>query len=263
MAYSQTSIESRWINATLRSLNARLARCYNHLLVTDSNPSKLVVALDCDSPQAAFRLVEQLGDHITRYKVGPQLFSHTGPQIIRELHRLGKKVLLDLKLHDTPNVVAKSIELFAGLGVEYATVHCLGGRTMLETAGSACRGSRMQLLGVSLLTSQGAPDSYNWGWPESEQDMVLRLAGLAMESRLAGVLCSPHELWALRPKTVPGFLLVTPGIRLPGEEVFQDDQRRTASPKEALDWGADLLIIGRPITQAREPASVLERLFAR
>lgn len=134
---------------------------------------------------------------------------------------------------------------------------------MLEAAGSACRGSKLRVIGVTLLTSQGAADSYSWGWPQPENGMVLRLAGLAMECRLAGVMCSPQELQALRPKTVPGFLLTAAGIRMPGQDVFQDDQRRTASPADALAWGADLLIVGRPLTQAREPARALEALFGR
>lgn len=222
---------------------------------------KVVVALDYDDPQSAYKIVEQLGDRIRRYKIGPQLFTHAGLDSIKFLHAHGKRVFLDLKLYDTPQVVARSIDRFAALGVEFATVHCLGGRTMLEAAGSACRGSKLRLLGVTLLTSQGAPDSYNWGWQETESGMVLRLAGLGMESRLHGVLCSPQELPLLKPKTVPGFLLVTPGIRLPGREVFQDDQKRTASPAEAVDWGADLLIIGRPLTQSPEPHRVLDHLF--
>ncbi|MBY0369384.1 orotidine-5'-phosphate decarboxylase [bacterium] len=223
---------------------------------------KVVVALDYDDPQSAYKIVEQLGDRIDRYKIGPQLFTHAGLDAIRFLQAHRKRVFLDLKLYDTPQVVARSIERFAGLGVEFATVHCLGGRTMLEAAGSACRGSTLRLLGVTLLTSQGAPDSYNWGWTETESGMVQRLAALGMESRLAGVLCSPQELEMLRPKTVPGFLLVTPGIRLPGKEVFQDDQRRTSSPVEAIDRGADLLIVGRPLTQSPEPHRVLDELFA-
>jgi orotidine-5'-phosphate decarboxylase len=223
---------------------------------------KVVVALDYENAESALLLVEQLGSRIDRYKVGPMLFNAVGPDIIRELHGCKKKVFIDLKLHDTPNVVVKSIERFAGMGVEFASVHCLGGRTLLEAAGAACRGSRLQLLGVTLLTSQGAPDSYNWGWPDSELEMVQKLAGIAMEARLAGVVCSPNELKALRPRTVPGFLLVTPGIRLPGKEVFQDDQRRIASPSEAIEWGADLLVIGRPITEAPDAPHVVDNLFA-
>jgi orotidine-5'-phosphate decarboxylase len=223
---------------------------------------KVVVALDYQDSNAAKHLVEQLGDRVVRYKIGPQLYTQAGADIVRFLHLHKKKVFLDLKLYDTPMVVAKTVEQFAAMGVEYATVHCLGGRTMLQAAGSACRGSKLQLIGITLLTSQGSSDSYNWGWPEAEQDMVLRLATIGMESRLSGIMCSPNELSALRPRTVPGFLLVTPGIRIPGQEVFQEDQRRVASAQQALDWGADLLVVGRPLTQAREPAAALDALFS-
>lgn len=223
---------------------------------------KVVVALDYEDENQAFRLVETLGAKIHRYKVGPQLFSRSGAEVVKFLHSHGKKVFLDLKLHDTPLVVAKTVELFATLGVEFATVHCLGGRTMLEMAGCACRGSTLRLLGVTLLTRHGADDSFDWGLPDTEEEMVLRLAGLGMESRLSGVLCSPYELSFLRPKTVPGFLLVTPGIRLEGKEVFQDELKQIATPKEALEWGADLLILGRPLTQARDPLQTLETLFS-
>ncbi len=222
---------------------------------------KTVVALDFEDATRAFRLVELLGDRIQRYKIGPQLFLHAGPEVVNFLHEHKKRVFVDLKLYDTPNVVASTVSQLAALGVEFATVHCLGGRTMLQAAGSACRGSKLRLLGVTLLTSQGAPDSYNWGWPETENGMVERLATMAMECRLSGVLCSPQELQQLRPKIVPDFLLVTPGIRLEGCEVFQDDQRRTASPQDALNWGADLLIIGRPITQSPDPRAVLDRIL--
>lgn len=223
---------------------------------------KVVVALDYEDPLAARHLVEQLGDRIHRYKIGPQLYTQAGPDIVRFLHEKKKRVFLDLKLYDTPLVVARTVEQFAAMGVEFATVHCLGGRTMLEAAGSACRSSKLRLIGVTLLTSQGSSDSFNWGWPDSEEDMVLRLAGMGMESRLSGVMCSPNELAVLRPRSVPSFLLVTPGIRIPGREVFQEDQRRVASAQQAIEWGADLLIVGRPITQAREPAAVLDTLFS-
>ncbi len=223
---------------------------------------KLVVALDFEDELSAFHLVDKLGDEVSRYKIGPQLYTAAGSHVVRFLHDRGKQVFLDLKLHDTPNVVARTIERFACLGVEFATVHCLGGRTMLEAAGSACRGSQLKLIGVTLLTSQGDKDSYSWGWPESELDMVTRLTRLGVQARLAGVMCSPQELRALRPHATPGFLLVTPGIRFSGREVFQDDQQRTATPEQALEWGADMLIIGRPITQAREPRQVLEAMHS-
>lgn len=227
---------------------------------------KIVVALDYEEVESAYRLVDELGDRIGFYKLGPVLFLRSGKEILQYLRRKNKKVFLDLKLYDTPRVVADTIRQIGSMGVTYATVHCLGGRTMLEAAAAACRGSNLKILGVTLMTNQGAPDSYNWGWPQSELAMVQRLTEVALEARLAGVLCSPNELQAVRPRSVPGFVLVTPGIRLSTkdgrlEEVFEDDQKRIASPRQALEWGADFIIVGRPITQAREPLAVLDRLF--
>jgi orotidine-5'-phosphate decarboxylase len=222
---------------------------------------QVIVALDYDRPEKAFRLVDEIGELIQWYKVGPVLFTQSGPEVVQFLHRRGKKIFLDLKLHDTPNVVAETVKQLGDMGAQFATVHCLGGRRMLEAASLGCRGSQIKLLGVTLLTSQGAGDSREWAGPGSDDGMVLRLLELALQSRLAGILCSPHEIAAVRARTLRGFLLATPGIRLPGQEVYQDDQRRFSSPSEALAWGADYLIIGRPITQAREPREAVERLF--
>lgn len=226
------------------------------------NPlSKVIVALDHSYPEEAFRLVEEIGDQIEWFKIGPSLFTRSGHEVISFLHRKRKKVFLDMKLLDTPNVVASTIKQFAELGVELTTIHCLGGREMLEAAQHSCRGSQLKILGITLLTSQKSADTAQFGWPKKDSELVIALLNLALETRLAGILCSPHEVAEVRAKVVPGFLLVTPGIRIPNEEVFEDDQKRIASPTEALQWGADRLIIGRPITQAREPKEALEKLF--
>jgi orotidine-5'-phosphate decarboxylase len=223
-----------------------------------ANLDKVIVALDYEFPEQAYRLVDEVGEAIQWFKIGPVLFTRSGDEVIQFLHRRSKKIFLDLKLHDTPVVVANTVKQFADMGVQLATIHCLGGRAMLEAAGTHCRGSQLKLLGVTLLTSQTAKDV---GSTETDNDLVVRLVKLAVETRLAGVICSPHEVGAVRENTLPGFLTVTPGIRLPGEEVFMDDQQRFASPKQALEAGADYLVIGRPITSAREPREVVRRLF--
>jgi orotidine-5'-phosphate decarboxylase len=223
---------------------------------------KVVVALDCENLDAAKGLVDTLGCAIEWYKIGPILFTRSGHQIVQFLQNRKKKIFFDLKLYDTPNVVAETVRQFGEMGGQFATVHCLGGRTMLEAAGAACRGTGLRLIGVTLLTSQGAPDSMQWGWPQNELQMVERLTDIALECRLAGVMCSPQELPHIHHRRLPGFLLITPGIRLPNEEVFRDDQKRVASPNEAFEAGADYLIVGRPITQSREPLKVVERLFS-
>src|SRR5262249_6152272 len=143
---------------------------------------KVVIALDYESPEQAYRLVDAIGDRIHCFKLGPVLFTRSGTELLAFLRKRGKKVFLDLKLYDTPRVVADTVKQFAEMGVQYATVHCLGGQTMLEAASASCRGSQLKLIGVTLMTSQGAPDSYNWGWPQSELGMVLRLAEVALDA---------------------------------------------------------------------------------
>lgn len=226
-----------------------------------SSLDKVIVALDYDDPQKAMSLVEQIGDLVNWFKIGPMLFTRSGADIIRFLHRKQKKVFVDLKLHDTPVVVADTVRQIADMGAQFATLHCMGGRTMLEAAGGSCRGSQLKLIGLTLLTSHNPADSSLLGFQGSEEHVVMRLLEAALETRLAGVMCSPHEVQKVKSRAVSGFVTVTPGIRLPGREVFQDDQQRVASPREALQWGADYIIIGRPITQAREPREVVEKLF--
>ena len=222
---------------------------------------KVIVALDHDYPEQAYRLVDEIGEYIEWFKIGPNLFTRSGHEVISSLHRKRKKIFLDMKLLDTPAVVSLTVKQFADLGVHLTTLHCLGGREMLEAAGFSCRSTQLQLLGITLLTSQRSADGKELGFPQKDGDLVLKLFNLALETRLSGILCSPHELVDVKPKVMPGFLLVTPGIRIPGEEVFEDDQKRVASPQEAEAWGASHLIIGRPITQAREPREALEKLF--
>jgi orotidine-5'-phosphate decarboxylase len=224
---------------------------------------QVIVALDYEKPEKAFRLVDEIEDLITWFKVGSVLFTRSGAEILSYLHKKNKKIFLDLKLHDTPSVVSETIKQIADLGVELTTVHCLGGRQMLRAASLSCRSSQLRLLGLTLLTSQEASESRALGWIEEggTTGVVLRLLDLALEARLAGILCSPHEISQVRNRALPGLLTVTPGIRIPGEEVFQDDQKRVASPTQAIESGADFIIVGRPITLAREPRAAVERLF--
>jgi orotidine-5'-phosphate decarboxylase len=224
------------------------------------NLKRVMVALDFEFPEQAYRLVDEIGDLIDWFKLGPVLFTRSGQEVVNFLHRRNKRIFLDLKIHDTPMVAATTFKQFADMGAEFATIHCLGGRRMLQAASMACRGSQLKLIGITLLTSHLVDDTKEFGLAEPKT-LVPKLLSLALENRLAGVMCSPQELLELRPKALPGFVLVTPGIRLLNEEVFEDDQRRVASPKDAVQWGADYLVVGRPITQAREPRDVVERLF--
>lgn len=222
--------------------------------------NNVIVALDYENPEDAFRLVDELGHHIEWYKLGPTLFTQHGMEVLRFLHRKGKKVFVDLKLLDTPSVVHETLKQFVNLGVQFATVHCLGGRSMLEAAAASCRGSQLKLLGVTLLTSHRSSDSLELGWQDSTHEIVNRLVELAVHTRLSGILCSPHELKAVKALVPPGFVLVTPGIRLPAQEIYQDDQFRIATPKEAVEWGSDFLVLGRPFMQTRSPMTVVDAL---
>jgi orotidine-5'-phosphate decarboxylase len=226
-------------------------------------PEKIVVALDYDYPEQAYRLVEQVEEAIEWFKVGPTLFTRSGVEVINFLHRKRKKIFLDLKLHDTPQVVSTTVRQIADMGVHLTSLHCLGGKRMLEAAGTQLRGSHLKLLGVTLLTSQKLNDTKEVGWDKTDAELVLQLVSLAQECRLAGIICSPNELIEVRKKVLADFLLFTPGIRPNRETVFQEDQMRVATPEEALSWGADYLIIGRPITQAREPRAVIESLLTK
>jgi len=227
----------------------------------NENYKKVIVALDYVDPFRAFELVDEVSEYVDWFKVGSVLFTRSGNEIIDFLHKRNKKIFLDLKLYDTPRVVRDTVRQICDLGVRFASVHCLGGHPMLSAASEGCRGSQLRLLGITLLTSQTADDAGQLGWPSNESDLVVRLLDLACHHRLAGIVCSPHEIEEVRSKAPPGMLLVTPGIRLNGKEVYQDDQKRVAAPTEALDKGADFLVIGRPITQAREPRTVMESLF--
>jgi orotidine-5'-phosphate decarboxylase len=222
---------------------------------------KVIVALDYSEPEKAFELVDELGDLIEWYKVGPLLFTQSGYQIIEFLHSRHKSIFLDLKLFDTPRVVRDTVKQFGDLGIRMASVHCMGGHHMLEAAAQGCRGSQLRLLGITFLTTQSVGDTSGLGLPSTETEIVGKLLDLALEHRLSGVLCSPRELPEVRPRLLPGTLLVSAGIRPQRREVYQEDQLRVATPKEAIDLGADFLVVGRPILQAREPRGVVETLF--
>lgn len=221
----------------------------------------VIVALDLENRDEAFQLIDTLAERISIYKIGPQLFTRSGPEVISFLHRRRKKIFIDLKLHDTPQVVFETIRQLAELGVDFATVHCLGGKKMLESASQGCRGSKLQLLGITLLTSFDPTEATYWGWDTSAEESVPRLAELAQEMRLSGIVCSVSEAAQLRPRVSPEFLLITPGIRPQRIEVYQEDQKRIASPEEAFAAGADYLIVGRPIIQSRDPILAAETIF--
>ncbi len=222
---------------------------------------KLIVALDYENHEKAFRLVDELGDLVEWYKLGPMSYAQEGVELIRHLHKRRKKIFLDLKILDIPNVVYRTVRSYGDLGVDCATVHCIGGRKMLEAAGRGCRGTNVRLFGITLITSMAEMDMETFGHQESHQVTVERLAQIAIESRLSGILCSPNELKTVKPNTVAGFQFAVAGIRPAGKAIEEEDQARVATPKQALEWGADYLIVGRPILNAREPRAAVEQLL--
>lgn len=218
---------------------------------------RVIVALDFPDANRALALAARLEPSACRLKVGKELFTAAGPGVIEKLRGAGFGIFLDLKYHDIPNTVAGACAAAADLGVWMINVHALGGRAMMAAASGALAGrsSRPKLVAVTLLTSMGEPDMRDIGIAGSPQDTVGRLAQLAQSCGLDGVVCSAQEARALRQQCGQNFLLVTPGIRPAGSGA--NDQRRVATPREALADGADYLVIGRPITHAPDPMAAL------
>jgi len=216
---------------------------------------RIVAALDAPDWREASSLLEGLPEACRWVKVGKELFTRAGPAAVEGLRQRGKSVFLDLKYHDIPNTVAGACRAAAGLGVGMITVHASGGSRMMEAAreGAGQGDDRPWVLGVTVLTSMEEKDLRSVGVPDPPGEQVRRLARLARESDLDGVIASPGEVARLREELGPDFRLVVPGIR-PSGWSDADDQRRTGSPGRALSDGADYLVIGRPLLRAEDPA---------
>lgn len=227
------------------------------------NDPRIIVALDFDERLKALSLVEKLDPGLCRLKVGKEMFTRFGPGWVESLQHLGFEVFLDLKFHDIPNTAARAVRAAADLGVWMVNVHASGGRRMME----ACResleargGERPKLIAVTVLTSMETSDLAEIGIGEEPGAQVDRLAALAQDSGLDGVVCSAREATRLRRQCGEGFDLVTPGIR-PAEST-SGDQRRIMTPSQAAEAGSDYLVIGRPITGAADPLAVLHAIRA-
>jgi orotidine-5'-phosphate decarboxylase len=218
---------------------------------------KVIIALDFPEAAPALALVDKLQPSLCRLKVGKELFTAAGPALLERLMNRGFEIFLDLKFHDIPNTTAQACKAAAGLGVWMVNVHALGGRRMLEAAREAIASStrRPKLIAVTLLTSMAQEDLAGLGIDATPAEMVLRLASMARDSGLDGVVCSPQEASLLRKQCGPDFCLVTPGIR--PAHASLDDQSRVMTPQAALRAGASYLVIGRPITQAVDPLQAL------
>ena len=221
--------------------------------------ASVLVALDVPSGERALELARQLEGHVGGFKVGLELFCACGPQIVEQIGPA--RTFLDLKFHDIPNTVASACRVAARMGVQIFNVHCLGGLDMMRAAVDATRevDPNVHLIGVTILTSHDSDSLSRLGLRESPREAVLRLAELAREAGLDGVVCSPREILPVRARCGDDFLLVTPGIRPQNSDA--GDQRRTLSPREALQAGANHLVVGRPITGASDPVAAAKRLF--
>jgi orotidine-5'-phosphate decarboxylase len=223
--------------------------------------NRLIVALDVSTADEARRLVRALGDTVTTYKIGKQLFTAAGPQLVTEFVAAGYRIFLDLKFHDIPNTVYAAVHSAVRLGVSMLTVHASGGPKMLRAAVEAAgQGDKPPLvLAVTVLTSLAEEDLALIGVQGKVQDQVLRLAALAIESGCGGIVASALEVCELRRKLGSEFAIVTPGVRPTG--VPAGDQARVVTPLEAIAAGATHLVVGRPITEAQNPAAAAKAVL--
>ncbi|HWC77701.1 MAG TPA: orotidine-5'-phosphate decarboxylase [Blastocatellia bacterium] len=227
---------------------------------------RIIVALDVPDRDSALRLVEQLSGLVGMFKVGSQLFTAEGPGLVREIVEAGERVFLDLKFHDIPNTVAGSAEAAARLGVSIFNVHAMGGAEMMRAAAHAVKDrgilwmTRPAVLGVTVLTSMDAGNLNDIGVESDVNTEVVRLATLARESGLDGVVASPREIRLIREFVASeGFIILTPGIRPSWSAT--GDQKRTATPLDAIRDGADFMVIGRAITDSKDPRAAAERIL--
>lgn len=228
---------------------------------------RIITALDVHSLEDMKKLVETLGDSVSFYKVGMELFYSTGPDAVRYLKDQGKHVFLDLKVHDIPNTVGQSIRALTRLGADLMTLHGTGGRAMMEAAAEAVRDEaaklnieRPRLLAVTVLTSIDEDAWKEIGGKYSIAESVKNLAKLAKEAGIDGTVSSPYEAKEIREMNGPDFLIVTPGIR--PTFAVANDQKRFTTPSQALRDGASHLVIGRPITKAADPKEAAEKILA-
>jgi orotidine-5'-phosphate decarboxylase len=231
-------------------------------MTRDEARNKIIFALDVNGVAEIDRYAALLSGRVGMFKVGKELFTSSGPEAVKTVQRHGGNVFLDLKYHDIPNTVAKAMLEAARLGVQLTNLHALGGAEMMETAAAAVRKEfgedRPRLLAVTILTSSTAATLRGVGIDHPVEEMVVRLARLAREAGMDGVVSSPLEIELIREACGPDFLIVTPGVRPSFAAV--DDQKRIMTPAEAVGAGADYLVIGRPIAKAADPAAAAEMI---
>jgi len=218
---------------------------------------KIIVALDLATKREALALVDQLRDQISFFKIGLQLYTAEGPEIVRAVRATGANVFLDLKLYDIPNTVGRAVESASNLSVQILTIHLSGGVEMIQAA--TARKGKMSILGVTVLTSANEQMLRETGIFDSLDKQVLRLAKLGVENRIDGIVASPHEIKALRGELGGEVMIVVPGIRPSWSEA--GDQKRVMTPREAIEAGADYVVIGRPITAHPNPRETVAKIL--
>lgn len=227
----------------------------------------IIAALDVPTAEQALKLAEEIAPAVGAFKIGSELFTAAGPDIVRRVRAMGASVFLDLKFHDIPNTVAKAVTSAVQLDVQMLTVHTSGGLDMLKAAEQAAEEIAWKfghtpplVLGVTVLTSLTAGALREIGLDVNVEYQVHRLASVAMKAGLRGLVCSPQEVSKLRTFLPPSMQLVTPGIRFGTEKA--DDQKRTMSPKEAIAAGANWLVVGRPIYAAENPRAAADTILS-
>jgi orotidine-5'-phosphate decarboxylase len=233
--------------------------------MADEIKNRIITALDVDALEKAKNLVKLLKDDVAAFKIGKQLFTRCGPDAVKMVHAEGGRVFLDLKFHDIPTTVAKASLEVMRLGVFMFNMHASGGLDMMKKAVSEVKGKALEkgetkpiILAVTVLTSQGSEDLKLLGITMEMEEMVVNLASLAKEAGVDGVVASPKEIKAIRKSCGNDFIIVTPGIR-PASSL-KDDQKRIMTPLEAVNAGADYIVVGRPITQAEDPLSAAQSI---
>jgi orotidine-5'-phosphate decarboxylase len=220
---------------------------------------KLILALDVDDADAALALVRRLKPWLNLFKVGNQLFTREGPAVVKAIRGEGVDIFLDQKWHDIPQTVARAVKSAVALDVRYVTVHASGGLEMLQAAQEVVKGSRTEILAVTVLTSLDDGALRQIGFDRTAAEQVVRLARLATLAGVSGLVCSPLEIELIRRQVQEPLKLVTPGVRSASDGA--QDQRRTLSAAAALKHGANHLVIGRPITKAADPVAATQALL--
>jgi len=219
---------------------------------------RIIIALDYPDESSVLAFADSVSPDLCRLKIGKEVFTHSGPELVRALIERGFDVFLDLKFHDIPSTVAKAVSAALDLGVWMLNVHALGGARMMAAAREALerQGGDSRLIAVTVLTSMQDKDLAELGITMPAAHLAAHLAGLAKQSGLDGVVCSAQEASTIVRQHGDGFLRVTPGIR-PAGLPSNDDQRRTMTPRQAVDGGSSYLVIGRPVTQSKDPVATL------